>query len=33
MGENMDTEEGIAYRNVTQFLKQLPAISLSSGLE
>lgn len=33
MGEDMDTEEGIAYRNVEQFLKRLPHITLVSGLE
>lgn len=33
LGENMDTEDGIAYRNAEQFLKALPEITLASGLE
>lgn len=33
LGENLDTEDGIAYRNAAQFLKQLPGITLESGLE
>lgn len=33
LGENKDTEDGIAYRNAEQFLKVLPEISLTSGLE
>ncbi len=33
LGENMDSEDGIAYCNVEEFLKNLPNISLSSGLE
>lgn len=33
MGENLDTGEGIAYRNAEQFLKNLPEITLESGLE
>lgn len=33
LGENMDTEEGIAYRNAEQFLKTLPDLTLESGLE
>ena len=33
LGENKDTEDGIAYRNAEQFLKALPEISLTSGLE
>jgi hypothetical protein len=33
LGENMDCEEGIAYRNAQEFLKSLPNISLNSGLE
>ncbi|MDO5136305.1 MAG: AAA family ATPase [Eubacteriales bacterium] len=33
LGENLDTEDGIAYRNAGQFLKQLPGITLESGLE
>ena len=33
LGENKDTEDGIAYRNAEQFLKTLPEISLTSGLE
>lgn len=33
MGENTDTDEGVAYRNAAQFLKLLPDINLSSGLE
>ena len=33
LGENMDSEEGIAYRNAEEFLKNLPQISLDSGLE
>ena len=33
LGENKETEDGIAYRNAEQFLKALPEISLTSGLE
>lgn len=33
LGENMDSEDGIAYRNAEAFLKNLPNISLNSGLE
>lgn len=33
LGEDMDTEDGIAYRNAEQFLKNLPEITLASGLE
>lgn len=33
LGENLDTEDGIAYRNAEQFLKNLPEITLESGLE
>ena len=33
LGEDMDTEDGIAYRNAEQFLKALPEITLASGLE
>lgn len=32
LGEDMDTEDGIAYRNAEQFLKTLPEITLASGL-
>lgn len=33
LGEDIDTEDGIAYRNAENFLKSLPNISLTSGLE
>ncbi len=33
LGENLDTEAGVAYRNAEQFLKSLPEISLESGME
>lgn len=33
LGEDVDTEDGIAYRNAEQFLKTLPEITLESGLE
>ena len=33
LGENMDSEDGIAYRNAEEFLNNLPNISLNSGLE
>lgn len=33
LGENMNSEDGIAYRNAEDFLKNLPNISLNSGLE
>ena len=33
LGDDMDTEEGIAYRNAEQFLKNLPQIELVSNLE
>ena len=29
----MDSEDGIAYRNAEEFLKNLPNINLVSGLE
>ncbi len=32
-GESLDTKDGIAYRNVEEFLKKLPDITLESGLE
>ncbi len=32
LGEDMDTEDGIAYRNAEQFLKTLPEITLARGL-
>ena len=32
LGEAMDTEDGIAYRNAEEFLKTLPRIKLDSGL-
>lgn len=32
-GESLNTEDGIAYRNVEQFLKHLPEVTLESGLE
>lgn len=32
-GESFNTEDSIAYRNVEQFLKQLPTVVLQSGLE
>lgn len=32
-GEDFDAGDGIAYRNAEQFLKQLPGITLESGLE
>ena len=32
-GENFNTEDGIAYRNAEEFLKNLPAITLDSGNE
>ena len=31
LGQNLDTEDGIAYRNAEQFLKNLPKVSLESG--
>lgn len=33
LGEDIDTEDGIAYRNAENFLNSLPNISLTSGLE
>lgn len=33
LGEEIDTEDGIAYRNAEQFLSGLPAVELVSGLE
>lgn len=33
LGPNQNTEHGIAYRNAEQFLKNLPQITLESGLE
>lgn len=33
LGENLDTEEGIAWRNAEQFLKNLQKITPESGLE
>lgn len=33
LGEDMDTEDGIAYRNAERFLKKLPEVTLDSGLE
>lgn len=33
LGENTNSEAGIAYRNAEEFLKNLPNISLNSGLE
>lgn len=33
LGENQDTEDGIAYRNAEEYLKSLPNFELSSGLE
>ena len=33
LGENLDTEDGIAYRNAEQFLKNLPEIVMESRLE
>lgn len=33
LGENLDTEDGVAYRNAKQFLKNLPDVVLESGLE
>lgn len=33
LGESLDTEDGIAYRNAVQFLKRLPEIDMTSGLE
>ena len=33
LGQPMDTEDGIAYRNAEEFLKMLPQIRLDSGLE
>lgn len=33
LGEDLDTEDGIAYRNAEQFLKNLPDLTLTSGLE
>ena len=32
-GENFNTEDGIAYRNAEEYLKNLPAITLDSGNE
>lgn len=33
LGENLDTDDGIAYRNAEAFLKSLPDFSMESGLE
>ena len=33
LGEEMDSEDGIAYRNAEKYLKVLPDISLESGME
>lgn len=33
LGDNKDTEDGIAYRNAEEYLKNLPGFELSSGLE
>lgn len=33
LGDDFDTQDGIAYRNAEQFLKNLPDIVLDSGLE
>ncbi len=33
LGGNRNTEDGIAYRNAEQFLKKLPEVTLTSGLE
>ena len=33
LGESLDTGDGIAYRNAEGFLKNLPGITLESGLE
>lgn len=33
LGEEMDTEEGISYRNAEKFLKALPGIRLESGIQ
>lgn len=33
LGEDLDTEDGIAWRSAEQFLKSLPDITLTSGLE
>ncbi len=33
LGEDLDTEDGVAYRNVEQFLKRLPEVEMASGLE
>ena len=33
LGEDMDTEDGIAYRSAEKFLKDLPGIRLESGME
>ena len=33
LGADMDTEDGIAYRNAETYLKVLPDIDLDSGME
>ena len=33
LGEDIDTDEGVAYRNAESFLINLPQINLESGLE
>ncbi len=33
LGEDLDTEDGIAYRNAEHFLKNLPEVEMVSGLE
>lgn len=33
LGEDMDTEDGIAYRSAEKYLKDLPGIRLESGME
>ena len=33
LGDDVDTEDGIAYRNAEEFLKKLPDVELRSGLE
>lgn len=33
LGDDLDTEDGIAYRNAETFLKNLPNITLNSGIE
>ena len=33
LGDDVDTEDGISYRNAEEFLKKLPDVELRSGLE